>query len=170
MPTTRSSTINHKTTTHPTARRETSHDAIKLLTEDHTKVKKMFKDFEKLCQKNDNRGKEELAAKICGELTVHAQLEEEIFYPAVREAIDEDKLMNEAMIEHASAKDLITQIQSMKASDPMFDATVTVLGEYINHHIKEEQNEIFPKTQKAGMDLEALGEEIKERKEALLKE
>jgi hemerythrin superfamily protein len=130
----------------------------------------MFKDFEKLCQKNDNRGKEELAAKICGELTVHAQLEEEIFYPAVREAIDEDKLMNEAMIEHASAKDLITQIQSMKASDPMFDATVTVLGEYINHHIKEEQNEIFPKTQKAGMDLEALGEEIKQRKEVLLKE
>ncbi|MEO7560113.1 MAG: hemerythrin domain-containing protein, partial [Nitrosospira sp.] len=115
-------------------------------------------------------GKEELATQICKELSVHAQLEEEIFYPAVREAIDDDALMNEAMVEHGSAKDLIAQIQSMAASDPMYDAVVTVLGEYINHHVEEEQNEMFPKVQKSNMDLEELGLEMVERKKALVED
>lgn len=159
-----------KTTKRSTTTRRTKNDAIKLLTEDHNKVKKLFKEFEKLSKKNDEEGKEELAVQICKELTVHAQLEEEIFYPAVREAIDDDELMNEAMIEHASAKDLIAQIQSMAASDPMYDAVVTVLGEYINHHVEEEQNEMFPKVQKSDMDLEELGLEMAERKEALIED
>jgi hemerythrin superfamily protein len=167
MPTTGTTTI-RKTTTPRSTTRSKKNDAIKLLTEDHNKVKKLFKEFKKLAEKNDEEGKEELATQICKELTVHAQLEEEIFYPAVRAAIDDDDLMNEAMVEHGSAKDLIAQIQSMRASDPMYDAVVTVLGEYINHHVEEEQNEMFPKAQKSDMDLEELGVEIAERKKALM--
>jgi hemerythrin superfamily protein len=112
MPTAQQATTK-KPATRATTARKTRKDAIKLLTEDHNKVKKMFKEFEKLCKKGEDEGKEELAKQICKELTVHSQLEEEIFYPAVREAIDADDLMNEAVVEHASAKDLITQIQSM---------------------------------------------------------
>ncbi|HVW63991.1 MAG TPA: hemerythrin domain-containing protein [Nitrosospira sp.] len=169
MPTTQQATAKRPALRATTARK-TKKDAIKLLTEDHNKVKKMFREFEKLCKKNEDEGKGELAAQICKELTLHSQLEEEIFYPAVREAINDDDLMNEAVVEHASAKDLITQIQSMRVSDPMYDAVVTVLGEYVNHHIEEEQNEIFPKAQKSGMDLDEIGIEISERKEELMEE
>ena len=159
-----------QTSTGKTAARRTKNDAIKLLTADHAKVKKMFKEFEKLSKKDDEEGKQELARQICQELTVHAQLEEEIFYPAAREAIEDEELMNEAVVEHNSAKELIAQIQSMGASDPMFDATVKVLGEYVNHHIEEEQNEIFPKVEKAKVDLEEIGAEIAQRKEELMEE
>jgi hemerythrin superfamily protein len=164
MPTTQS------TSTGKTTVRRSKNDAIKLLTADHAKVKKMFKEFEKLSKKDDEKGKEELAAQICEELTLHAQLEEEIFYPAAREAIEDDDMINEAMVEHNSAKDLISQIQSMQASDPMFDATVKVLGEYVNHHVEEEQNEIFPKVEKAKVDLEEIGAQIAQRKEELSEE
>ena len=157
-----------QTSTGKTATRRTKNDAIKLLTADHAKVKKMFKEFEKLSKKDDEEGKQELATQICQELMVHAQLEEEIFYPAAREAIEDEDLMNEAVVEHNSAKELIAQIQSMGASDPMFDATVKVLGEYVNHHIEEEQNEIFPKVEKAKVDLEEIGAEIAQRKEELM--
>ena len=159
-----------QTSTGKTATRRTKNDAIKLLTADHAKVKKMFKEFEKLSKKDDEEGKQELATQICQELMVHAQLEEEIFYPAAREAIEDEDLMNEAVVEHNSAKELIAQIQSMGASDPMFDATVKVLGEYVNHHIEEEQNEIFPKVEKAKVDLEEIGAEIAQRKEELMEE
>ena len=169
MPTT-GTTTPRKTITLRSTTRSKKNDAIKLLTEDHNKVKKLFKEFKKLAEKKDEEGKEELAGEICKELTVHAQLEEEIFYPAVRAAIEDDDLMNEALVEHTSAKELIAQIQSMKASDPMYDAVVTVLGEYINHHVEEEQNEMFPKVQKSDMDLEELGLEIAERKEALVED
>jgi hemerythrin superfamily protein len=168
MPTTQSATT-RKTATHKTTTRRSKNDAIKLLTDDHAKVKKMFKEFEKLHKKNEE-GKEELAQQICKELTIHAQLEEEIFYPAAREAIDDDHMMNEAAVEHQAAKDMIAKIQSMNSSDPMYDALVTVLAEYVNHHVEEEQNEIFPKVEKAKVDLEEIGSEIAERKEALMGE
>jgi hemerythrin-like domain-containing protein len=157
-------------TTRSTTTRTTKNNAIKLLIEDHDKVKKMFKEFEKLCKKGDTEGKEALARQICKELTVHAQLEEEIFYPAVREGIDDDDLMNEAMVEHAEAKGLIALIQSMLVSDLMYDATVTVLGENINHHIEEEQKEMFPKVQKLNIDLEELGLEMIDRKAVLVED
>ena len=99
---------------------------------------------------------------------VAAEVEEEIFYPAVRAAIDDDDLMNEAEVEHASAKDLIAQLQEMASSDPMYQAKVTVLGEYIEHHVKEEESEMFSKAKKAKMDLDALGEQMTERKEELM--
>jgi len=159
-----------KTNKHATVTRVGKNNAIKLLKDDHAKVKKMFKEFEKLCKKDDNEAKGELVAQICAELTVHTQLEEEIFYPAAREAIDDDDLMNEALVEHASAKDLIAQIQAMRVSDPMYAAVVTVLGEYINHHVEEEQNELFPKVQKTKIDLEELGTRMANLKETLQKE
>ena len=169
MPTAQSTTTK-KSPIHRTTTGKPKHDAIKLLTADHAKVKKMFKEFEKLCKKNENEGKKELVEQICKEITVHAQLEEEIFYPAAREKINDNDLMNEALVEHASAKDLIGQIRSMKSSDPIYDATVRVLGEYINHHVEEEENEMFPKVQKSKMDLEEIGSEIAERKQVLMKE
>ena len=135
-------------------------NAITMLTDDHKKVKKLFKDFEKVKEKGDASEKEALVEQICTELTIHAEIEEEMFYPAAREVIEDDDLMNEAEVEHASAKDLIEQIQAMDSSDPTYDAKVTVLGEYVNHHIEEEEKEMFPKVKKAKLDLEAMGEEI----------
>lgn len=150
--------------------RKSTTNAIKLLMDDHAKVKKLFKEFEKKCKNENNEGKDEIATQICHELSVHTQLEEEIFYPAAREAIDDDDLMNEAMVEHGSAKELIAQIQSMKSYDPVFAAVVRVLGEYINHHVEEEQNELFPKVEKSKIDLDELGAEMASRKEELLEE
>jgi hemerythrin superfamily protein len=140
-------------------------DAIAILTADHKKVKKLFKDFEKIKDDGEAADKEAIVQEICAELTLHAEAEEEIFYPAAREAIEEQDLLDEAEVEHASAKDLIAQIEAMDSSDPLYDAKVTVLGEYIDHHVQEEEKEMFPKVKKAKLDLEALGEEILQFKE-----
>lgn len=145
-------------------------DAISLLKEDHKKVKKMFKEFSKMKDKAGDQEKETLVTEICKELSIHAQIEEEIFYPAVRKAIDDEDLMDEATVEHASAKDLIAQLQTMPVSDPLYDAKVKVLGEYVAHHVQEEQDEMFPKAKKAKVDMEALGKKLASRKRALLKE
>ena len=150
--------------------RSKSQDAITLLTDDHKKVQKLFKEFEKLVKQDDDEGKDELAQLICAELTIHTQIEEEIFYPAAREALEEQDLLDEAEVEHASAKELIEQIESMRAGEELFDAKVTVLGEYVNHHIKEEQDELFPKLKKAKMELDALGDDLAQRKEELMAE
>lgn len=145
---------------------ERQQDAIALLTEDHQQVKKMFQQFDKL--KDDEQSeKEELARKICAALTAHAAVEEEIFYPAVRAAIDDEDLMDEADVEHASAKELIAQIEAASADDDHYDAKVKVLGEQIDHHVKEEHDEMFPKARKAKIDLRALGERIEKRKKEL---
>lgn len=150
--------------------RDQNLNAIDLLTRDHKKVQKLFKDFEKLTQQDDEEGKQELAQQICAELTVHAQIEEEILYPACREVLSEQDLLDEAEVEHASAKELIEQIEAMQAGEERFDAKVTVLGEYVNHHIKEEQKELFPKLEDSDLDLEALGQELADRKEELIEE
>lgn len=142
-------------------------DAIAMLRADHAKVTKMFKEFERL-DDDEAEEKAELVNQICTELTVHTQIEEEIFYPAVREAIEEDDLMDEALVEHASAKELISQLQDMRPGDEHYDAKVTVLGEYIKHHVAEEQDEMFPKVKKSDLDIRALGEEMLARKQELL--
>ena len=102
------------------------------------------------------------------ELSVHTKVEEEIFYPAVREAIDDEDLMDEADVEHDGAKSLIAQLQAMKPGEDHYDAKVTVLGEYIDHHVKEEHEEMFPKARKAKVDSVQLGEQISARKKELL--
>ncbi|MBZ2208353.1 hemerythrin domain-containing protein [Massilia soli] len=144
----------------------TEMDAIALLTEDHAKVKAMFEQYEGLGDRA-YATKQKLAIQICTELTKHATAEEEIFYPAVRAATKEDDLLDEATVEHASAKDLIEQIMSMDSEDELFDAKVKVLGEQIEHHVEEEEGEMFPKARKAGLDLVALGEEIQARKDEI---
>jgi hemerythrin superfamily protein len=141
-------------------------DAIALLTADHKRVKKMFKQFDKMKEDGAAGDKQALAQQICAELTLHTEVEEQIFYPATREAIDDDDMLNEAEVEHASAKDLIAQIESGDPSDPLWDAKVTVLGEYVDHHVQEEEEEMFKKARKAKMDLEALGQQIAAMKQS----
>lgn len=142
-------------------------DAIALLKADHKEVDAMFKAFEKT---DDDAEKQDLARQICQALTVHAQIEEEIFYPAAYDAFDEegDDLVDEAQVEHASAKALIAEIEAMTVGEPLFDAKVKVLGEYIKHHVEEEEKEMFPECRDAGMDLKALGEQLAARKAELL--
>jgi len=143
-------------------------DAITLLTEDHENVAQMFEQYEALGDRA-HASKKKLATQICTELTKHATAEEEIFYPAVRAAgKDKEDLIDEATVEHASAKDLIAQILEMEPTEELFDAKVKVLGELIEHHVKEEEEEMFPKARKAGLDLEALGAQIAERKEQII--
>ncbi len=139
-------------------------DAIAMLRQDHELVQGLFDRFEKA---RGGGRKEGLVSQICDELEVHAQLEEEIFYPAVREAIGDDDLMDEATVEHQSAKDLIAQLRTMSTEDELYDAKVTVLGEYIKHHVREEQGEMFPKARRSGVDLMDLGERMRARKEEL---
>lgn len=149
-------------------------DACDLLDADHKAVKKLFKEYEELTgsrARSAIQKKKDLAQQICQELTVHAQIEEEIFYPALREAIKETDLLDEAAVEHQSAKELIAQIQAAGEPDEMFDAKVKVLGEYIDHHVKEERGEIFPKARAARkLDLMAMREELEARKEELMSE
>lgn len=138
-------------------------DALGGLLDDHKKVIKLFAEFEKAKESGE---KEEIARAVCDALTLHATLEEELFYPAVRE-IDPEKfsdLLDEAVVEHATAKDLIAQISEMGPDDELFDAKVTVLGEYVKHHIKEEEDELFPKLVEEKCDLRPLGEEMAARR------
>lgn len=147
-----------------------SRDAISMLMADHKKVKKLFSDFDKLKGSGSDEEKSAVVEQICQELTIHAELEEEIFYPAVREAVDDGDLMDEALVEHAGAKDLIAQLQNMDPEDDLYDAKVTVLGEQINHHVEEEEGEMFPQAKKAGVDTPDLAEQMLQRKTALLQE
>jgi hemerythrin superfamily protein len=151
-----------------------SKDACDLLDADHKAVKKLFKEYEELAgsrARGATQKKKDLAQQICHDLTVHAQIEEEIFYPALREAIKDTALLDEAAVEHQSAKELIAQIQAAGEPDEMFDAKVKVLGEYIDHHVKEERGEIFPKARAARkLDLVGMREQLEARKEELMSE
>ena len=144
-------------------------EAIAMLIEDHQKVQKLFRSFERT---EDQQQQEQLATQICNELTVHTQLEEQVFYPAAREALEEGDLVDEAAIEHQVAKELIEKIRQSRPHDEEYCALVTVLGEYVNHHIDEEQKELFPqlKKSKSEIDFDALGEEMQQKKRELMSE
>jgi hemerythrin superfamily protein len=145
-------------------------DAIAMLMSDHKKVKKLFADFKKLKDGGSSDEKSAIVEQICNELKIHAEIEEEIFYPAVREAIDDSDLMDEALVEHAGAKELIAQLEDADPDEELYDAKVTVLGEQINHHVEEEEGDMFPKTKKAKVDTAALGTQMLERKKTLMKQ
>jgi hypothetical protein len=147
--------------------RSKSAEAINMLKEDHERVEKAFKDFEKL-DREDTEAARQLVTMVCEELKLHTTLEEEIFYPAVREAIDDEDIMNEASVEHETAKMLIEQLENMPPDDPNFHATFTVLGEYVMHHVEEEEDEMFPQAKKSDLDFEALAQRMKERREELM--
>ncbi|GIZ53764.1 hemerythrin domain-containing protein [Noviherbaspirillum aridicola] len=156
----------------PAPRAEKKADVIKILTEDHRRVTEMFDEFEKMKKKGDadEEAKQYIVETCCAELTIHAQLEEEIFYPAAREAIDDLDLLDEAEVEHASAKQLISELSAMQPGDDLYDAKFTVLGEYVKHHIEEEEGELFKKVKKSELDLEELAEEILQRRMELREE
>lgn len=142
-------------------------DALALLRADHNAVIELFGKFEK--SRRDDQ-KQKLADQICRELKIHATVEEEIFYPAIRQAQpekDTDDVLNEADVEHDGAKKLIADIEAGQAGDELFDARVKVLSEYIKHHVKEEYSDIFPAARKAGIDLKAMGAQLAERKKQL---
>ena len=148
-----------------------STDAITLLEQDHEDVKDLFDQYDELAENEGSESdRQALAQQICTMLTVHATIEEELFYPAAREALKEDDLIDEAVVEHASAKDLIAQLESMQAGDDLYDAKVKVLGELIDHHVEEEEDEMFPKMRNSGLDLQVLGVAMASRKEELLAE
>ena len=148
-------------------RRAGREDAIALLKADHREVEGYFEEFEKA--RSVDR-KHELAQKICGALTVHATIEEEIYYPAFLEVTEEEDLHHEAAVEHESAKRLIAEIESSGPDDEYFDAKVTVLSEMIKHHVKEEEQPdgLFAKSRQSEMDLVSLGEQLTSRKAELM--
>lgn len=148
-----------------TAKRSGQQDAIQLLKADHREVEKMFSEFEKT---NGAATKSKLADQICLALKVHTQIEEEIFYPAAREALTDEEMIDEAVVEHAAAKDLIAEIEAMDVGEDLFDAKVKVLSEQIEHHVQEEEKEMFPKLQKKDMDMRMLGMRMAERKKELM--
>jgi hypothetical protein len=142
---------------------ETS-DAIDLLIADHKAVQKLFKEFAKIKEHGSADEKEAIVLDACEALTIHTTIEEEIFYPAARKAIEDSDLMDEAKVEHAGAKELIAQLESMNPGDDLYDARFTVLAEQVAHHVEEEQDEMFPLVRKSKLDTEALGRKLLQRK------
>ena len=157
------------TTAKKTAARKTAQpkaqEATAMLRADHKLVSGLFDAFEKT---KSSARKAKIVAQICKELTVHTQIEEEIFYPAVKAALKDHELVPEANVEHASVKDLIAQVEGVAPDGEMYDARVKVMGEFVKHHVKEEQNEMFPKAKKTKLDMVALGERMFARKQELM--
>ena len=150
-----------------TSRASTSsgQDAIALLRADHKKVSELYAQYEST---RSPAKKKALVATICLELSVHARVEEEIFYPAVKAALKDKEMIPEAQVEHASLKELIAQVKDKEPDGEMFDAKIKVMSEYTKHHVKEEQNEIFPAAKKTRLDMQDLGAQIAARKEELM--
>jgi hemerythrin superfamily protein len=143
----------------------TTPEATALLRADHKRVSALFDQYEGT---RSAAKKKAIVATICLELSVHAQIEEEIFYPAVKAALKDKEMVPEATVEHATLKELIAQVKDKEPDGEMFDAKITVMSEYVKHHVREEQNEMFPKARKTRLDMTALGARMAARKEALM--
>jgi len=154
-------TEQHATKHHAPAKTQ---EATALLRADHKLVGGLFSEYEKA---TSNAKKKRLVAEICAELSVHAQVEEEIFYPAVKRALKDTDLVPEAIIEHATLQGLIAQVENIEPDGEMFDAKIKVLSEYVHHHVKEEQEEMFPKARETKLDMTALGAQLAARKAEL---
>ncbi len=142
--------------------------AIDLLKSDHDDVEKLFDEFEDRKEEADAQTKEEIVESICKALEVHAQLEEELFYPAFRKVDGMEDLLDEALIEHQSLKALVAQLEASTPDDMLYDARVKVLSEYVKHHVREEEGEIFPKARSSDVDLNELGRTMMSRKDELM--
>jgi len=149
---------------------DASVNALELLKRDHQQVDKLFKQFEDIKEGAEDSAKEELVTQICDALTVHAAIEEAIFYQAARQALPQEQgqdLLDEAAVEHQTLKDIIGRLEMAPTSDPLYDAGVKVLSEYVKHHVREEETELFPKVRASDMDLQAIGQQLEERKQQL---
>lgn len=144
--------------------------ALEMLEADHRKVEMLFDQYEEMKEEAGDDEKRELSQRICMELKVHTQVEEELFYPWARENMEEEDLIEEATVEHQSAKDLIAQLEGAGEIDETYDAKVKVLGEYVRHHVQEEENEMFPKVESMQEELDELGQEMTARKVELMEE
>lgn len=145
-------------------------DVIAQLEDDHKRVKKAYRDFKKLDAEQAPDECRELVRQVLAELTVHAGVEEELLYPAAREALDDESLIDEAEVEHETLHDLIDQLNDMDAGDPKYAARFTVLCEYVLHHVKEEEGEMFPQLERARLDWESLQQRMDERRAELMAE
>jgi hemerythrin superfamily protein len=154
--------------THSTRSSDAPRDAIALLKQDHRAVEALFDEFEDA----DESEQSELATRICQMLTVHTQIEEEYLYPQAKDAFgeEEDELVYEAEIEHGSAKELIAKIEASTPEDPHFKPLVKVLSEYVKHHVKEEEKELFPNLKDTELDLKELGSQLAQRKMELMEQ
>ena len=172
MPTARTETSSRKSGNRRSGGKSATQgpNALTLLRQDHDEVSEMFEKFEKRKDKMTSQQKQTLVEEICTALTVHAQIEEEIFYPAVGPEIDDEDLMDEAVVEHQSLKELIAKIEDEGPDGEYYDAHVTVLGEYVKHHVKEEQGEMFKKVRATDIDLKELGGRMQQRKMELMGE
>ena len=150
-------------------RQQASRSAFDVLEEDHREVEEWVDEYDELKDSDEDR-KADLAEKICLALKVHAQIEEEIFYPRAREASQDNDLIDEALVEHSTVKNLISEIEEMEVGEELYDAKIRVLGEMVKQHIKEEEEELFPELQSTKMDLDAVGKELAERKQELMSE
>jgi hemerythrin-like domain-containing protein len=142
-------------------------NALEVLKEDHDYVKKSYRAFQKLDPEEDLEEVQAIVKNVCAALKVHARIEEEILYPAARRALKDADLVDEAEVEHDSAKTLIRRIERLKPKDPKYAAAFIVLCEYVDHHVKEEENEMFPKLRRARLNLGALGKKLMQRKARL---
>jgi hemerythrin-like domain-containing protein len=148
-------------------------DAVDLLTDDHLAVTALFQRYERLAKRDGGAAERRaLAQQVCAMLKVHTQIEEELFYPAARDALDEEnaEMIDEAEVEHSTVKDLIAELADMSPSDDLYDAKVKVLSEYVRHHVQEEEDQIFPAIRDTDLDLETLGEDVAARREQLMDE
>jgi hemerythrin superfamily protein len=166
MPTAASKSEHRKPSRRRAAARTRDPEAIALLKQDHRQVEALFKAYEGL---EDDKEKLATAQKICLALKVHAQIEEEILYPAERGEVDDDTL-DEAFVEHAGIKKLVAELEGASPTDEFYDAKVQVLGEYVTHHVKEEESEMFPQAKKSDLNLDGVGAKLAARKQELMKQ
>jgi iron-sulfur cluster repair protein YtfE (RIC family) len=152
-------------TSAPDKAKPAAKDAIALLKADHEAVSQLFAEYEKT---RSVANKKALVAELCTALGVHMQIEEEIFYPAVKTALQDKLLVPEGTVEHVGVKDLIAQLEGAEPDGEMYDAKVKVLSEYVKHHVKEEHTEMFPKAKASSLDLADLGARMAARKDELL--
>jgi len=143
-------------------------DAIDILIADHKRVSNLFAAFTRLTGEGHDKERGSVVRQICQELTVHTQLEEELFYPAVRKATKDDDQIDEALVEHAGAKQLISKLTAADPGDDLYDARVTVLQEQIDHHVEEEEGSMFPKARYSGVNTLELGAALLARRSELM--
>jgi len=149
------------------SRRRTTKTALDVLKSDHAEVTKLFKQFQRFSKAEDPEGMQDVAQAVCKALGIHAEIEESIFYPALRNSAGADAPLDEADVEHSHIKELVAQLESSNPGEELFEARMKVLSEYVAHHVKEEESTLFAKARKAECDLVVLGEQLLARKAEL---